>query len=51
MLGFNGENYHYELDERHRYSEAFIEWFVKNLSQKNWLKGALTSYHRGRKKV
>ncbi|MDO6544728.1 DUF3644 domain-containing protein [Photobacterium sanguinicancri] len=44
-------NYHYELDERHRYSEAFIEWFVKNLSQKNWLKGALTSYHRGRKKV
>lgn len=44
-------NYHYELDGRHRYSEAFIEWFVNNLHQKNWLTGALKSYRNRRKKA
>ncbi|ELV8683723.1 DUF3644 domain-containing protein [Vibrio fluvialis] len=44
-------NYHYELDGRHRYSEAFIEWFVNNLNQKNWLDGALKSHRNRRKKA
>lgn len=44
-------NHHYELDGRHRYSEAFIEWFVDNLNQKKWLDGALKSYRNGRKKA
>lgn len=44
-------NYHYELDVRHRYSDAFIEWFVNNLNQSNWLDGALKSYRNGRKKA
>lgn len=44
-------NYHYELDGRHRYSDAFIEWFVNNLNQSNWLDGALKSYRNGRRKA
>lgn len=44
-------NHHYELDGRHRYSDAFIEWFTNNLNHKNWLEGALQSYRSGRKRA
>lgn len=34
----------YDHTDRKRYSESFIDWFVKNLQQNNWLKSAITSY-------
>ncbi|MFS1947630.1 DUF3644 domain-containing protein [Vibrio lentus] len=43
-------NHHYEIDRRHRYSEVFIEWFAKSLSQPNWLESALESYKMKRSK-
>lgn len=44
-------NHHYELDGRHRYSEAFIEWFVNNLEHKKWLESALVSHKKKLKKI
>ena len=32
---------HFQIDGRHRYSEKFIDWFVLNLKQPNWLNEAL----------
>lgn len=43
--------YHYELDGRHRYSEAFINWFVGNLDQKTWLESALSNHRKRRQKA
>jgi len=34
----------YELDNRPRYSQIFVDWFVKNLKQKGWLDNAKSSY-------
>lgn len=35
---------HYEIDNRPRYSQKFIDWFVKNLKQKEWINNARSSY-------
>lgn len=35
---------HYEIDGRPRYSQKFIDWFVKGLSQPNWLDISKISY-------
>lgn len=35
---------HFTIDERHRYSEKFIQWFVKNLNQPEWLDKTIKSY-------
>ena len=37
-------NLHYDIDGRPRYSQKFIDWFVKSLSQPNWLKLSKASY-------
>jgi len=35
---------HYDIDGRPRYSQKFIDWFIKSLSQPNWLKLSKASY-------
>ncbi|WP_413742265.1 DUF3644 domain-containing protein [Sodalis sp. RH15] len=37
---------HYEIDKRHRYSDGFINWFVKNLQQPNWIDTAVKEYKK-----
>ena len=34
----------YELDNRPRYSQKFVDWFVRNLKQPDWLNNAKSSY-------
>lgn len=41
---------HFMIDERHRYSEKFIQWVIKNLKQPNWLDDAVLFYKTKRKK-
>jgi len=41
---------YYELDNRPRYSQKFIDWFVKNIKQKGWLDSARSSYRASLKK-
>ncbi|QMR76028.1 DUF3644 domain-containing protein [Enterobacter sp. RHBSTW-00175] len=41
---------HYTIDERHRYSERFIQWIVKNLEQPKWLDESITFYKNITKK-
>jgi hypothetical protein len=36
----------FDFTDRSRYSEPFIEWFVKNLSQPNWLQKSLPKNKR-----
>jgi hypothetical protein len=46
--------HHFQIDDRHRYSEKFIKWFVENLKQPNWLDEAIkekTHQMKKRKKV
>ncbi|HEO9144773.1 TPA: DUF3644 domain-containing protein [Enterobacter asburiae] len=41
---------HYTIDERHRYSEKFIQWVVKNLEQPKWLEDSILFYRKLLKK-
>ncbi|EKS7427999.1 TPA: DUF3644 domain-containing protein [Enterobacter cancerogenus] len=41
---------HYTIDERHRYSERFIQWVVKNLEQPKWLDESIAFYKNIMKK-
>jgi hypothetical protein len=41
---------HYTIDERHRYSERFIQWVVKNLEQTKWLDESIAFYKNIMKK-
>lgn len=41
---------HYTIDNRHRYSEKFIQWLVKNLNHPGWLKESITYYKNTKKK-
>ncbi|TKF95706.1 DUF3644 domain-containing protein [Vibrio lentus] len=43
-------DFHYQLDNRHRYSHSFINWFLKNLEQDGWLESASDSYKKSRSK-
>lgn len=35
---------HYEVGNRSRYSQKFVEWFIDGLKQPNWLQNAKDSY-------
>ncbi|MCU7784381.1 DUF3644 domain-containing protein [Lelliottia amnigena] len=37
---------HYTIDKRHRYSEKFIQWVVKNLEQPKWLDDSISYYKK-----
>lgn len=41
---------HYTIDKRHRYSEKFIQWVIKNLNQPNWLNDSISYYKKLRNK-
>ncbi|MFU0965212.1 DUF3644 domain-containing protein [Kluyvera ascorbata] len=41
---------HYTIDDRHRYSDKFINWVVKNLEQPGWLSDAIAYYRKTIKK-
>lgn len=41
---------HYTIDNRHRYSEKFIQWLVKNLNHPGWLEESITYYKNTKKK-
>ncbi|MCM7590349.1 DUF3644 domain-containing protein [Enterobacter chuandaensis] len=41
---------HYTIDERHRYSESFIQWVIKNMENPKWLDESIAFYKANRKK-
>ncbi|MCU6665415.1 DUF3644 domain-containing protein [Silvania hatchlandensis] len=41
---------YYTIDNRHRYSEKFIQWVIKNLAQPNWLNESISYYKKVREK-
>lgn len=41
---------HYTIDNRHRYSEKFIQWLIKNLNHPGWLEESVTYYKKTKKK-
>jgi hypothetical protein len=41
---------HYTIDNRHRYSEKFIQWVIKNLAQPTWLNESISYYKKVREK-
>jgi hypothetical protein len=43
-----GKKLMHDYTDRHRYSEGFVEWFVDNLNQPNWLDSAREHYQKMR---
>ncbi|WP_375602259.1 DUF3644 domain-containing protein [Enterobacter hormaechei] len=41
---------HFTIDDRHRYSEKFIQWVIKNLEQTKWLDESIEFYKKLMKK-
>ncbi|MBA8089873.1 hypothetical protein HV269_00290 [Citrobacter sp. RHBSTW-00696] len=37
---------HYTIDNRHRYSEKFIQWVIKNLEQPGWIEESTAHYKK-----
>lgn len=36
----------HNFTDKHRYSEKFIDWFISNMSQSNWIDSAIEHYKR-----
>ncbi len=46
----NNKSDKHNFTDKHRYSDKFIDWFVENLNQPNWLKSAIEHYKSQLKK-
>ena len=40
----NNKSDMHNFTDKHRYSEKFIDWFLGNISQPNWIKAATDHY-------